>query len=235
VSFLYLVSIVFIILTIHSQLGYTNSVLGKDDRVTNGFSTSPIDGTRAISVCCSWNKNLTSKSISYSINNANDTIKLAIQKGINEWSENNAIKFVEVTNSNNTDIRIRFVYGTDAITPHSGSINMTMQSGLTVGKTIDNFDDAGYINRSSIVIYGRAFGNPLDYQTLQNIAAHEVGHALGLGHASFASDLMFNKVSFEKERVSQCDIGGALLANQWKFRYPLVDSGVQNSHNVKCY
>ena len=64
--------------------------------VTNG------DTIKAINICCSWNKNLSSESVSYSIFNVNGTLKHAIEKGLKEWSEKEEIKFVEVPDSNGT-------------------------------------------------------------------------------------------------------------------------------------
>ena len=51
----------------------------------------------------------------------------------------------------------------------------------------------------------------------------------------FVRDLMFNKVSYEKESVSQCDINGVLKANQWKFSYAMSEPGTQKSHMFTCY
>ena len=107
--------------------------------------------------------------MSYSIINVNGTLKHAIEKGLKEWSENDGIKLVEVPDSNSTDIRIRFI--PKEVWPSSKQFQneMIMQSGLMVGKTIDIFDGDGYITHSSVVIYGSAFGNSLDSQTLQNV------------------------------------------------------------------
>ena len=237
VLFLYLVSIVLIIFIFESQLVQSSPIFGKAKYSSmNGYDTSDGDTIKAIGICCSWNKNLTSENMSYSVINVNGTLKHAIEKGLKEWSENDEIKFVEVPDSNSTDIRIRFIPKESASHLRNNSNNeMIMQSGLMVGKTIDTFDGDGYITHSSIVIYGSAFGNSLDSQTLQNVAAHEIGHALGLGHASFGTDLMFNKVRYEKESVSQCDINGVLKANQWKFSYTMSDPGLQKPHMFTCY
>lgn len=44
-----------------------------------------------------------------------------------------------------------------------------------------------------------------------------MGHALGLGHANFESDLVSQILSSkEMMNISQCDVNGVLQANQWK-------------------
>jgi predicted Zn-dependent protease len=235
--FLYLVSVLLIILIFESQLAWSSRIFGTLKNSSMDLINATSGGTiKAINICCSWNKNLSSENVSYSIFNVNGTLKHAIEKGLKEWSEKKEIKFVEVPDSNSTDIRISFIPRESASHPRNNSNSeMIMQSGLMVGKTIDTFDGYGHINHSNIIIYGSAFGTLLDPQTLQNVAAHEIGHALGLGHASFGTDLMFNKVSYQKESVSKCDINGVLKANQLKFSYSLSNPNMQKSYMLACY
>lgn len=233
---LYLVSIVLIIVIFENPLIQSSFIFGKRANfILNGLGASDNGTIRAIEICCSWNKNLASENVSYSIINANNFLKQAIEKGLKEWSKSDAIRFVEVPDSNNTDIRIRFIPNESAVPLRNNTNNrLIMQSGLMVGKTIDTFDNNGHIANANIVIYGSAFGNSLDAQTLQNVAAHEIGHALGLGHASFDTDLMFNKVRYDNEFVSQCDINGVLKANQWKFKYILDDPHKAGPRIFEC-
>jgi len=232
--FLHLVSILLAIFIL-DQLGLNTLIFGKSEYTsTNRIIAAGNDTRKDITICCSWNKNMTSKIITYSTVNASGTVKNAIQSGLDEWSKSKVIKFIEIPDSNNADVKIRFVREAGAGALNHSNNELIMQSGLTVGKTVDTFDNEGYINHSNILIYGSAFGSLLDSQTIQNVAAHEIGHALGLGHANFNTDLMFNKVSYQKQVVSQCDIDGVLRANQIKLGYLMDDSNIQKSHTFTC-
>ena len=52
------------------------------------------------------------------------------------------------------------------------------------------------------------------------MAEHELGHCLGLGHASWDTDLMSPVVNDATE-ISDCHVEAVRLANAWK----LVDDG----------
>jgi hypothetical protein len=55
---------------------------------------------------------------------------------------------------------------------------------------------------------------------IEAIAKHEIGHALGLGHANFITDLMSPILTGNtKPTVSQCDVNGVIQANSWKMLY----------------
>jgi hypothetical protein len=55
-----------------------------------------------------------------------------------------------------------------------------------------------------------------DTKTIGQIAKHEMGHALGLGHANFDANLMAEKVNDGTAFVSECEIKAVIEANYWK-------------------
>ena len=51
---------------------------------------------------------------------------------------------------------------------------------------------------------------------VEQIVEHEMGHALGLGHANFNGNLMAEKVNDGTENISECEIKSVMQANHWK-------------------
>ncbi len=57
----------------------------------------------------------------------------------------------------------------------------------------------------------------LGIRTLEHIVKHEIGHALGLGHANFKDTLMSPNIDEIITEISSCEINSVKYANYWKF------------------
>ena len=86
----------------------------------------------------------------------------------------------------------------------------------TVGQTLTSVDNTGLISNAITTVYESAFGSPFNKAQIKQIAMHEIGHALGIGHASFKGDLMSPVLNDEIGTISRCDVSAVLAANQWE-------------------
>lgn len=50
---------------------------------------------------------------------------------------------------------------------------------------------------------------------MKQITGHEMGHALGLGHANFDGNLMAEQINSGTETISECEIRSVYKANSW--------------------
>jgi hypothetical protein len=157
---------------------------------------------KKIELCCAWGDSLDDGVLTFSINNGGSDLAKIVKLAINDWEDAlGGVKFKYVKEGSDADIEIDFKKG----------------KGKKVGKTVTFFDQLGFINQVDVSISKKSYGFTLDKHTLEHVAKHEMGHALGLGHANFKGTLMSPNVDEIITKISACELDSVKYANSWKF------------------
>ena len=195
-----------------------------------------------IQVCCTWNKELTGGVLTYKINGANSELKHTVLNAIDHWNANIKhlnLKLVPASagDANKADIQINFKTKASKIKTDSSASKLSTNDVPLVagGKSVSSFDNNGFITSVKITLAKTAFGNTLSTRGIEQIALHELGHALGIGHANFKGDLMSPIVNDEKSSISQCDLRAVKQANRLEDIILNSDSRDHILHQVKVY
>ena len=177
-------------------------------------SAGPHRLVHSLRICCAWNSQFINGQLTYKIIGGTKGERQAINSAANAWMKSvNGLNLVQVAKYNPADIIIGFQNGAE---PNSGSgIGTTSTFGDTVGQTSTYFGSGGYINHAVVTIATAAFGNDIASSQLKQIAMHELGHTLGLGHANFEGDLMSPIINPGTDGISKCDVNGVIHAEQW--------------------
>jgi hypothetical protein len=172
-----------------------------------------------IQICCAWGNKLVNGILTYQINGGDSVAQDAIHNAIANWnSKLTGLKLIEASAGGNNvaqpEIEINIVSKSLKVGSHR-SVSSSFGKNFRVaipGLSEDSFDSNGFLNHVKITLSTNAMGRSFDLSNIQQIAEHEIGHALGLGHANF-HDLMFPVANFESSGISQCDVSAVLEAN----------------------
>ena len=169
-------------------------------------STVTLANHESLDVCCAWNGNLVDSVLTYSISGGDDVAQQTVRDAVEAWEiavGPGTLQLTEIPSGNpKADIRVKLKNG----------------GGMIAGQALRHFDGL-FVKWVDLQISGKAFGDPNNQATLGEIARHEMGHALGVGHAT--SDDLMDPVVGGVATISACDVDGVLEANRWV----LIDGG----------
>jgi predicted Zn-dependent protease len=172
-------------------------------------------------LCCAWGNALDDGVLTFSIKNGGSDLAKIVKLAINDWEKalNGLVKFKHIKDENaDSDIEIEFKKG----------------KGQKVGKAVTFFDQVGLINHVEISISKKSYGVTLNKPTLEHVAKHEFGHALGIGHAEFKNSLMSPNVDEVITKMSACELESVKYANSWKFIDEKNSPQPLDEGNFKC-
>ena len=140
----------------------------------------------------------------------------AIQNAVLEWDTKiEPLVLEEESNKEESDITIRMK-----------ADNMHEE---IAGQTTTIADRSGFIIKAQVTLFKETNGNYFDAVTIGRVAKHEMGHALGLGHANFNRNLMAERVNSGAASISECEVNAVIMANYWR----LGDSSIDHYSDVE--
>ena len=161
------------------------------------------EGGHELALCCAWGRSLDDGTLTYSVSSPDAPSTQVIRNAIREWDGDlPAVRLTELTVGSPADVTIRFTPG----------------QGRTEGQAVTSFTRKGLISKVEITIQGALA--PANAGGLGQIAKHEFGHALGLGHTNYEGNLMSPAVSPDPQPVPPCVVQGVIEANRWKMVSP---------------
>jgi hypothetical protein len=160
----------------------------------------------------------------------------ATLQSISEW--NNAIHAFALNYSN-----FAYLSGLRMVPTVSHALNYSFDvyiswtlaltaSGDEIGLTNTRYSLSGTIINSTISLAADdSRGDVLNAVDMQNVALHELGHSLGLGHSNYSGDLMYPRCTLNNpvEGLSTLDLYGVSTVFQWMSNSSNPPHGPQQS------
>ena len=211
----------FLLIALESSRAFQIASAGDDKENEEDVSgDDDFEEENSIQICCAWGEKLEDGSLTYKISGSDSDIQQAVRTAIEDWDYNIIGLELEEINKKKkgADIEVTFENDGEEI----------------AGQTVNNFNGFGFIDHVEMTISENAFGRDFDTKTIEQIAKHEMGHALGLGHANFEGNLMTELVNDGTGTIDDCEIKSVNEANQWK----LIDGSdspyAPSKYDVEC-
>lgn len=174
-----------------------------------------LDELNLLQICCAWSDKISDRVLEYRMSDDGDEkSKQLVRNAIQDWDLMIAnLVFVERDDGDDgeADIEIGFSDNDEDADGEEYDYGGSVAAGVTrLG-----FDNGGFIDGVEVTLSGGVFDNQFQDTALEQIAKHEIGHALGLGHANFDESLMFVSTGSRTRDISNCEITGVLAANHW--------------------
>jgi hypothetical protein len=172
----------------------------------------------SVQICCTWGEELQDGTLTYyiddDISKDQKAVIQVIQDAIEDWDTKvGLLELEELSNKKKSDITIEFQDDKDDNIDDDENED---EGEDIAGQTTTLFDRYGFISKTEITIKKSVQEFESDVETIGQIAKHEMGHALGLGHANFDGNLMAEEVNDGTAVVSDCETKAVIEANYWK-------------------
>ena len=199
----------YLILILYPPISIAQAANSDKDNDNNEYLSEDFEEENSIQICCTWGSDMQDGKLTYNIDDTDSSKEEqdAVRNAIEQWDSNiDSLDLERVSTATPSDITVEFRDGSEE----------TNTGEEIAGQTITTFDQFDFLDNARITILKEPYGYELNTLAIEQVTKHEMGHALGLGHANFDGNLMAQKVNDGTDNISDCEIKAVIEANYWK-------------------